>query len=404
MPGTRGANPLSLPPAAPHRPVAPAQGSAPAASAQATAARGPVPADPDLPARVPEPLYCPLPFEIPAGRDLVVRCLTQRKQRRSAATLYYRLEGTSEDYTTLPMRRSPKGWLMAVVPGHAIHGRSLSYYVRATLPGISEALYLGHPEAPNAFIIRESRLARSGEGSAGAAGRAESAPSSDLRGSRLCQPRPIGAFWAAIGMGTGAAYHGRETVDSNDKLPGSDLPVTVGAGYSFAGQFQIEPEIGYQWTRQLSTSLLVRYQYAPAESAGFVPSADEHAIRTSAFATFARAQWSLPNLASLQPYASGGVGVGTSFLATVSRRCTAASCTLGHSDTLHGGPFGLTAGLGAIYPVSRRLGIFLDIKEIATVPEPMALTEFSLGFAMSYPSSASPQRAADAGKSHRDGR
>jgi hypothetical protein len=49
--------------------------------------------DPDPPARVPVPLYCQVPFEVPRARDLLVRCLTQRQQKRASATLYYRQDG-----------------------------------------------------------------------------------------------------------------------------------------------------------------------------------------------------------------------------------------------------------------------------------------------------------------------
>ena len=104
--------------------------------------------DPDLPARVPSPLYCSVPFEIPHEQDLLVRCLTQKQQKRASATLYYRPDGSSTKYAALPMAHSPKGWLIAVIPGSDIKGKSLSYYVKAQPPGAQAALYSGYPEAP----------------------------------------------------------------------------------------------------------------------------------------------------------------------------------------------------------------------------------------------------------------
>jgi len=116
-----------------------------------------------------------------------------------------------------------------------------------------------------------------------------------------------------------------------------------------------------------------------------VPGAGEHAIPTEAFAGFLRGQLSFLSKGGLQAYASGGAGLGTSFLATVDKRCKAASsCTLDHTDTLHGGPVGLTAGLGAIYHLVPSFGFFLEVKEIATLPKFMALTEINAGLAFTH--------------------
>jgi hypothetical protein len=57
---------------------------------------------------------------------------------------------------------------------------------------------------------------------------------------------------------------------------------------------------------------------------------------------------------------------------------------LPHSDTLHGGALGLTAGLGAAYFFSNRVGIFVEAKEIVTLPKVLALTEINMGLALSF--------------------
>jgi hypothetical protein len=44
---------------------------------------------------------------------------------------------------------------------------------------------------------------------------------------------------------------------------------------------------------------------------------------------------------------------------------------------------GLTAGLGAIYHFRPSFGVFLDLKEIATLPKLMAGTEVNVGLAFS---------------------
>ncbi len=193
--------------------------------------------DPDPPASVPSPLYCRLPMDTPPGKDVVVRCLTQKQQRRSSATFHYRPSGSEGEFAGLPMGRTPKGWLAVVVPGRAIHGKSLSYYVKAEIPGTSDALYLGHPEAPDELIIRKpssperAKDATGEPGSAAGAAAATAGRSSNTAPSRFRAP---GSIWISLGAGTGAVYHGREVVD--------ETPVHVQAGFSFAALFQLEPE------------------------------------------------------------------------------------------------------------------------------------------------------------------
>ena len=255
--------------------------------------------------------------------------------------------------------------------------------MKAQLPGVAEAIFLGHPEAPRELLIHrapETAGAEESEGEPTAAPvpalSVAPGPGETPRPSRLRVP---GSVWIALAGGSGAAYHGHETVDSTTKVAGTSAPVGVQSGFSAASLFQIEPEIGYQVTRRWSVSALGRYQYAPKETSGHALAQGEHAVPTSAFAGFVRGQFAFLSRGGLQTYASGGAGLGTSILAVVNKRCGATSCSLDHSDTLHGGPMALTAGLGAIYHFGPSFGVFVEVKEIATLPKVMALTEANVG-------------------------
>jgi hypothetical protein len=338
--------------------------------------------DPDLPARVPSPLYCHLPVDAPPGQDVVVRCLTQKQQRKSTAVFHYRPQGADGDYVGLSMERSPKGWLMTIVPGRAVQGKALSYFIKAEIPDSPTSLYLGHPEAPNELIIRKVPGPDGGEDTTeeleAIAQPAHDHPSGGGESVHPGHVRAPGSFWLALGGGSGAVYHGRETV-------GTNTPVSVQSGFTLAKLFQIEPEFGYQVSKRFSLSVMGRYQYAPKDANGFVPRAGETAIPTMAMAGFLRGQFAFLNKGRFQTYASGGAGLGTSFLAVIDKRCdTAATCSLDHSDTLHGGPVGVTVGLGVIYHLVPGFGVSLEIKEIATLPKFMALSEFNLGLVFAH--------------------
>jgi hypothetical protein len=192
--------------------------------------------------------------------------------------------------------------------------------------------------------------------------------------------RTPGTVWLALGGGTGGAYHGLQAVDSGSKQANSKVPVPVAAGFASASLFQLEPELGIQLSELFAISVLFRYQFAPADDTGYVPGPDERALLTSAFAGFLRGELSFLNLANFRSYLSLGAGLGRSFLAVVAKDCDMTSCPLNHSDTLHGGMFGLMGGLGFAYHLTRNLGMYLDVKEIVTFRTILALTEFNVGF------------------------
>jgi hypothetical protein len=355
--------------------------------------------DPDLPARIPAALYCPLPFEIPPGQDMVVRCLTQKQQKKSTATLYYRPESAaSEDFTAAPMIRSPKGWLQATIPAHAIKDKSISYYIQARVPGKDgdgQTLYLARSDAPNAFMIKEGADASFNSDRENILDTLNVTIADEEDSSRNHRRGP-GAIWVSVAGGTGAAYHGAEAVDSGDTFGGR--PIRSAASLTAAGLLQIEPELGYQFTKNLSLSVMGRIQYAPADSSGYT---GNHTILTTAKAVYVRGRYAFLTAGNFQTNASAGLGGGQNFLVVVSKQCDAnnppTGCQLTHSDTLHGGPVGVLLGLGATYHLSRNFGVFLDVNEIGTLPKFMALTEFNAGIAVAFGSDKAPAPAADEG-------
>jgi hypothetical protein len=330
--------------------------------------------EPDLPARVPAPLYCTLPLDVMAGQDLVVRCLTQKQTRRSSATFHHRPEDEAAPFAELPMDRSPKGWLVAVVPGQLVTGKALAYFVTAQAPGGAPPIYLGYPESPRSLLIRAEATA---EASPEAEPAPEQARPPDVPSEH--RRRAVGSVWFSVAGGSGVAYHGREPVDSSTKIRGTPTTVPVEEGFSPASLLQLEPELGYQVSGRLSVSLMARYQYAPKDTQGWSPGQDEQPVLTSALAVFLQARLIFLTLGNVQTYAAGGAGLGRSFLAVVEKDCGAQTCLLNHSDTLHGGGVGLLGGFGVLYHLSRRVGLFADVREIVTLPKFMALTELSLG-------------------------
>ena len=373
--------------------------------------------EPTPPARVPEPFYCPLPSEVPPKEDIIVRCVTQKQSKRASATLFYRESG-AEDFTPLPMTRSPRGWLSATVPAAAVTGTAFQFYLEAKLPGAKEPMTIGTADGPNLMpIVDGAAPMNNAELAALLQGRDTStrtAPMADDQAPlaeinqqfqieeelRKYHRRLPGAVFFSIGGGAfGATYHGRIRPDSNEinrqpqdtNVP-TGLPVVITAGYSLARLFQAVGELGYQFTDRLALSVQARFQYTPADSASWNTALTKAKIPpTSALAVFLRGQYAFFTSGNFQAFASGIVGGGSrTFLGYLPRKCRLdvynPDCLTGtgHSDTISAGPVALGVGAGIMYHLSRIVAIWVEARGMSSISPIIALGEFNGGLSFAY--------------------
>ncbi len=113
-------------------------------------------AGPDVPARIPEPLFCALPDEAQAGTDLYVHCVTQPGIKAKEIAFYYRPSGVSV-FSAIVMDPSKKGWSTAVIPGRKISGKTLQYYTEARDAHQSVAATTGKASSPNILVVRPAQ-------------------------------------------------------------------------------------------------------------------------------------------------------------------------------------------------------------------------------------------------------
>jgi hypothetical protein len=119
--------------------------------ARAIAERDKQEAIPPLPARIPEPVHCAIPEDVPGGADLFVNCVTQPGVRAKNIVFYYR-PPNSVLYNALVMDPTKKGWSRAVVTANKLNGKLLQYYVEARNDDKVAASY-GKPSSPNIITI-----------------------------------------------------------------------------------------------------------------------------------------------------------------------------------------------------------------------------------------------------------
>jgi hypothetical protein len=107
---------------------------------------------PELPARLPQPIFCPLQ-EAVAARDIYLHCAAQDATKVKSLALYYRPAGVSR-YNSLGMERTKKGWQVAVIPGAQATGKLVQYYVEAR--GAKDELVAsnGKADLPNLLMLK----------------------------------------------------------------------------------------------------------------------------------------------------------------------------------------------------------------------------------------------------------
>lgn len=373
--------------------------------------------EPLPPSKVKEALFCPLPNEVPPDQDIMVRCVTQKKSRQASATLYYR-EAGSENFTPLPMIRSPKGWLSATVPGSSVTGTAFGFYIAAKIPGSKDAS-LGSADSPTLLPIVSgaspmnnsllfSLLRNQGSSTIAATTEEDdSAPLKDITDQykideelRKYHRRYVGSVFVSVGFGTGYTYHGDMKAAgkfyNNDAGKNFDpLPVGKGANIAYLGQ--IVPEVGYVLSEKLALSLQGRIQYTPFVSTDL--SKNSTPPPQWALALFARGQYNFWTIANFQTFVSGAIGGGPRvFIGYLPKKCDVGynnGCVKGrddHSNVVVSGPVAAAAGLGFLWHITRNFGFWMEARGLSSLGPVMFLGEVNAGIsvALKFEKSAPP--------------
>ena len=115
---------------------------------------------PPLPSRIPEPLHCILPDEVPAGADLFVQCVAQPAVKSKTIVFYFRPQ-SSTVYNALVMDPTRKGWSRAMITANKVIGKQLQYYATALDGRDSVVATNGKSDSPNIVIVAPAARAPS---------------------------------------------------------------------------------------------------------------------------------------------------------------------------------------------------------------------------------------------------
>lgn len=336
-------------------------------------------AEPDLPAKV-EALDCPYPSDTAPGKKLTLRCAAAESLGVANVNLYYK-GFEMQDYESIPMEKSPKGWWQAQVPKKHVDGKSLQFYFEGVDASDRPVVSNGRAESPNVMLIVNKSLPRPKK-------RKEEedpfAEDIDFAGRKFGNRK----FWIGLGVGTGAVYtfNGTPEAAVNSYSDMSRSPPVSGIGW--AGLLpHVAPTIGYAFNPSWAISLEGRNQYIlrPKGVSATVAASGANAVvlRLLHYTKQARMR--------LYYGVGAGGGEGIREVVKVPNRDRNVS---DFQDTVLVGPYLAAATAGLIYEISTGLSFITQLNAYLGFPKWGVAADVNLGVQANFGDSSGRAEAA----------
>lgn len=338
--------------------------------------------EPDLPSRV-VALDCPYPGDIPPGKKLTLRCVAAENLGVANVNLYYK-GYHMEDYDSIAMEHSPKGWWQAVVPKNVIQGKSLQFYFEGVDSSDKPVISNGRPESPNVLVIANRTAGR------GRIRREEENPlaeDEDIEGRKYGNRR----FYFGIGFGTGVVlpFSGKPEALVNSYADQTHSPMV--SGPSWAGLLHAAPVIGIQFNPHIGLSLEGRDQYIlrPNGVSSAVAASGAHSVllKLLYYTHQQRARF----------FFGGGGGGGEGIRGIVMVKQSNGST---FQDTIRIGPILITGTAGFIYEIAKSVSWIAQLNAYVGLPNAGIGADFNTGVQFNFGDSSG--RAEAAAKARRE--
>ncbi|HEX3693816.1 MAG TPA: hypothetical protein VH374_00395 [Polyangia bacterium] len=333
--------------------------------------------EPDLPMNV-AALDCPNTDDVARGQSAVIRCAVSPALKVFSTVLFYRVPG-AEEFSTVAMKKSPKGWFVGEIPKDVTEGKSVQFYVEGRDRNGKPIVANGRGGSPNLMLVRDPDEAEADADSKAhpaAAAEPEENPLENLdqhgvvrrtvdkesRGPRF----PSRKLWIGLGAGSGFGYAKGDGLEVR-----KDLQSKFSPGLGWAGLGQLAPEFGLHVTKGFALALQGRIQWI--EQSG----KDKRGASGAAAVLLRMLFFTAPR--SIRLYGGPTVGYGNfRFIFTPDETDP------GAKDSVLGGPIiaGLSGGLS--YAVVRALSVNLEINGLVGFPTTSAVADLNLGLQVNF--------------------
>ena len=344
-------------------------------------------AEPDLPMHI-NALDCPTPDEVPPDKSIKLRCAAASNLGLAKVFLMYRVPG-SDEYGSVDMERTPKGWYQGKLPKKAVTGKSVQLYFEGRNSAGKPVVSNGRADSPNLILIREEAAAREAEEEE-AAGHKQA---KDTEENPLIEPdEPTGprlylgkvdkskigldtrygnrTWWLGIGVGSGYGYAKGNGLETRPDLNNEFSP-----GLGWAGLGQLAPEIGLQITPDFALSLEGRNQWTAQTGkwAKFTATGAQSVLLRALFYT---KQQRFRLFGSLM----AGGGEGFRFVLYPDTRPGYTD----YKDTVRGGPYLAGLGGGLYYEISPGVSFVTEVNALAGFPIFSTVADLNLALQFNF--------------------
>jgi len=363
--------------------------------------------EPELPATMSSPLMCTVPETWLPGKELSMRCALKPGLNAKVVQLHHRAPGV-EAYQILAMRKTPKGWYVAALPGHVMKAPALQVYFDARDASDNAIASNGQVDSPSVIEVRKKGAVKVAS---------DECPADDPmcninRGAIAAayeaglHRRREGAIWFGVGGGAGVGYAPGGTLEWRKNVKVSQVTAPT-------GQFHILPEFGYMYSDGFGLALQARIEFIKQEQLSGVSSPNNYtgAPTDKGFAMMLRGiSYTDLGDGNLQFTVSGDIGGGYVRIPVkpvkgpmVTNPDTGnpeplESSTIYKTDTRPIGPVVLGASAGFIYHFSRYFAVALEGRALSGLPNFGAVFEGQLSLQLGLLGKAGPAHADEEGE------
>jgi hypothetical protein len=344
--------------------------------------------EPDLPVHI-NALDCPTPDEVPPEKSIKLRCAAAANLNIAKVFLLYRLPG-SEEFGSVEMERTSKGWFQGKIPKKVVTGKSVQFYFEGRNAAGKPIVSNGRADSPNLILLVEKGAAKEAEAEAKEAaaerGQAVDTEENPLEEDENRGPRVylgkvdksrIGLdvrygkrkWWIGLAAGSGYGYAKGDSLEARYDLRDLYVP-----GVGWAGLGHLAPEIGWQVTPDFAISIQGRHQWIPQDSkySKFVAHGAHSLLARMLFFT---------KQSAVRFYGALMAGGGEGFRFVV---YPDPKDRPDFKDTVRGGPWVGGVGLGLYWEMTHAVSFVTEINALAGFPIASYVADLNLGLQLNF--------------------
>ncbi|HEY4184116.1 MAG TPA: tetratricopeptide repeat protein, partial [Polyangia bacterium] len=333
--------------------------------------------EPDLPSKI-EALDCPYPNEAPPGKKLTLRCAAADNLGIANVNLYFK-GFQMEDFESIAMEKSPKGWWQAVLPKKSVDGKSVQFYFEGVDASDQPVVSNGRAESPNVLVLVNKSAQKTKKR------REEEDPlantDTDFEGRKFGNRR----FWIGVGVGTGLVlpFSGTPEALVNGYKDEGHAPAVPGIGW--AGLLHVAPTIGIQFNPNIGLSIEGRDQWirTPKGVSSTVAASGAHSVLVKLLFYTHQQRFRF--------FYGGGAGGGEGIREIVNVQQPGQSS---FQDTVRIGPYLITAAGGMIFEFTKAVSGVLQLNAYVGFPKKGMSADGNLGIQFNFGDSSGRAEAA----------